>query len=231
MRTWGWGQLHAPVTHQIGRDTEEDLQSCQKVPQHTRVCRAGHHDRGCHRPKGPSVHHHCWMGYGLYILPSEDASGKGNTHVGREDSHKSIWCPLPRLRRAGVCTPLPSPGPWNQEEDCHQSSPGGTLWLPCARGFCAACWVTSSLLVVVQSFSRVWLFVTLWTAAGRLPCPSPSPGVCRNSCPTQPSHPLSSPSLTFNHSLHQGLFQWVGSSHQVDKKYWSFSFSINLSND
>ena len=34
----------------------------------------------------------------------------------------------------------------------------------------------------------------------------------------QPSHPLSSPSpLTFNLSQHQGLFKWVGSSHQVVK--------------
>ena len=34
----------------------------------------------------------------------------------------------------------------------------------------------------------------------------------------QPSHPLSSPSPpTFNLSQHQGLFQWVSSSHQVTK--------------
>ena len=33
----------------------------------------------------------------------------------------------------------------------------------------------------------------------------------------QPSHPLSSPSLAFNPSQHQGLFKWLGSSHQVDK--------------
>ena len=34
----------------------------------------------------------------------------------------------------------------------------------------------------------------------------------------QPSHPLSSPSLpAINLSQHQGLFQWVGSSHQVAK--------------
>ena len=34
----------------------------------------------------------------------------------------------------------------------------------------------------------------------------------------QPSHPLSSPSLpTFSLSHHQGLFQWVSSSHQVAK--------------
>ena len=40
----------------------------------------------------------------------------------------------------------------------------------------------------------------------------------------QPSHPLSSPSSVFSLSQHQGLFQWVSSSHQV-AKYWSFSFS------
>ena len=33
----------------------------------------------------------------------------------------------------------------------------------------------------------------------------------------QPSHPLSSPSPTFNLSQHQGLFKWVSSSHQVAK--------------
>ena len=33
----------------------------------------------------------------------------------------------------------------------------------------------------------------------------------------QPSHPLSSPSPTFNLSQHQGLFQWLSSLHQVAK--------------
>ena len=33
----------------------------------------------------------------------------------------------------------------------------------------------------------------------------------------QPSHPLLSPSPSFNLSQHQGLFQWVSSSHQVAK--------------
>ena len=47
----------------------------------------------------------------------------------------------------------------------------------------------------------------------------------------QPSHPLLSPSpLAFNLSQHQGLFKWVGSSHQV-AKYWSFSFSISPSSE
>ena len=55
----------------------------------------------------------------------------------------------------------------------------------------------------------------------RLPCPSPSSRTCSNSChwvsdAIQPSHPLSSPSPpALNLSQHEGLFQWVSSSHQV----------------
>ena len=45
----------------------------------------------------------------------------------------------------------------------------------------------------------------------------------------QPSHPLSSPSPTFNLSQHQSLFQWVSYLHQVE--YWSFSFSISPCNE
>ena len=48
----------------------------------------------------------------------------------------------------------------------------------------------------------------------------------------QSSHLLSSLSPpAFNLSQHQGLFQWVSSSYQVAKKYWSFSFSISPSNE
>ena len=47
----------------------------------------------------------------------------------------------------------------------------------------------------------------------------------------QPFHPLLSPSPpAFSHSQHQGLFQWLSSSHQV-AKYWSLSFSIGPSNE
>ena len=56
----------------------------------------------------------------------------------------------------------------------------------------------------------------------RLPCPSLSPGVCSNSGPlSRWCHPTSSslspPSSGLSLSQHQGLFQWVGSSHQVAK--------------
>ena len=57
----------------------------------------------------------------------------------------------------------------------------------------------------------------------RTACPSPNPGACSNSCLTSTwCHPTissrSSPSPpAFSLSQHQGLFQWVGSSHQVAK--------------
>ena len=51
-------------------------------------------------------------------------------------------------------------------------------------------------------------------------CPSPTPGVTQThvhwvSDAIQPYHSLLSPSPALNLSQHQGLFQWVGSLHQV----------------
>ena len=57
----------------------------------------------------------------------------------------------------------------------------------------------------------------------RPPCPSPTPRSTQThvhwvSDAIQPFHPLSSPSPpALNLSRHQGLFQWVSSSHQVAK--------------
>ena len=57
----------------------------------------------------------------------------------------------------------------------------------------------------------------------RPPCPSPTHEFTQIHVywvgdAIQPSHPLSSPSPpAFNLSQHQGLFQWVSSSHQVAK--------------
>ena len=55
----------------------------------------------------------------------------------------------------------------------------------------------------------------------RLPCPSPAPRACSNSCPSSQWCHLSSllfPSPpAFNLSQHHSLFQWVGSLHQVAK--------------
>ena len=54
---------------------------------------------------------------------------------------------------------------------------------------CCCCSVAKSCLTLA----------TLWLPHARLPCPSPPPRVCSNSCPwvsdaIQPSHPLSAPS-------------------------------------
>ena len=77
----------------------------------------------------------------------------------------------------------------------------------------------------VQPLSHVPLFVTPWTAAceaslavhHQLP-EFTQTHVHRVSDAIQPSHPLSSPSPPDpNPSQHQGLFQWVSSSHQVAK--------------
>ena len=87
----------------------------------------------------------------------------------------------------------------------------------------------------VQLLSRVWLFVTPWTAvlqASLSITNSCTPGLpVHHQLPEltqthvywvgdaiQPSHPLSSPfPPAFNLSQHQGLFHWVSSLHQVDK--------------
>ena len=77
----------------------------------------------------------------------------------------------------------------------------------------------------VQLLSRVWLFVTPWTACSRLGLPVhhqlpyfTQTHVHWVSDAIQTSHPLSFPSPpAFKLSQHQGLFQWVSSSHQVDK--------------
>ena len=51
----------------------------------------------------------------------------------------------------------------------------------------------------VQSLSRVWLFVTPYTAAHQLPCPSPTPRACSNSCPLSWwYHPTVSSSVPFS---------------------------------
>ena len=77
----------------------------------------------------------------------------------------------------------------------------------------------------VQLLSRVWLFATPWTAACQASLSfTNSQSLLRFisidwvSDTIQPSHPESSPSpLAFNLSQHQGLFQWVSSSHQAAK--------------
>ena len=71
----------------------------------------------------------------------------------------------------------------------------------------------------VQSFSRVWLFATPRTAAHQTSLHHQLPEFTRTHVhrvgdAIQLSHPPLSPSPpTFSLSQHQGLFQWVSSSH------------------
>ena len=86
---------------------------------------------------------------------------------------------------------------------------------------------TSSIYCISSvQFSHSVVSDSLWPHGlqhTRLPCPSPTPRTYSNSCPSrwwwQPT--ISSSIVPFfsclSLSQHQGLFQWVGSSHQVAK--------------
>ena len=82
--------------------------------------------------------------------------------------------------------------------------------------------LTSDQIRSDQSLSRVRLFVTPCSTPG-LPVHHQLPEFTqthlhRVSDAIQPSHPLSSPFFSCpNRSQHQGLFQWVNSSHEVAK--------------
>ena len=79
------------------------------------------------------------------------------------------------------------------------------------------------LAVVVQLLSRVQLFVTPWTGAARLPCPSPSPRVYSDSYPlSQWCHPMISSSSIFP-SIR--VFSNELALHIRWPKYGSFSIS------
>ena len=87
-------------------------------------------------------------------------------------------------------------------------------------------WITREApkVIVVQSLSCIRLLAILWTLYSM-------PGfLVHHSLPEltqthvhwvgdaiQPSHPLSSPSPALNLAQHQGLFHWIGSSHQLAK--------------
>ena len=84
--------------------------------------------------------------------------------------------------------------------------------------------VVRNAMILVNSLCCYCCSVAkFWPMKARLACLSLSPGVCSNlrrwvGDSIQPSHPLSPSSLfAFNLSQHLGLFQWVGSSHQVVK--------------
>ena len=101
-------------------------------------------------------------------------------------------------------------------------------WLICDLSF--HFYIFTTLCVEIQFSSVAPSCPTLCDPHGlqhtRLPCPSPSPRACSNSCPlSRWCHPTISSSVipflpALNLSQHQGLFKWVRWP-----KYWNFSIS------
>ena len=96
----------------------------------------------------------------------------------------------------------------------HVENPGRCLsQRKCTEGSLSHC----------SSLRHVWLSLTPWTTARQAPCPSVSVRFAQvhvhwvdDAIPS--SHPLLSPFRPApSLSQHQGLFQWVGSSHQAAK--------------
>ena len=77
-----------------------------------------------------------------------------------------------------------------------------------------------------QSLSRVWLFATPWTAS--LPCPSPTPRACSNSCPLSHwCHPtISSSVIPFSSCLQSFA---ASGSFPMSRLFTSGSQSIGVS--
>ena len=77
----------------------------------------------------------------------------------------------------------------------------------------------SHIITVVQLLSCVQLFATLWTAAHQASLPFTISGSLLKLMSIESAMPSNHLSLPFppalNFSQHQGLFQWVGSLHQV----------------
>ena len=91
----------------------------------------------------------------------------------------------------------------------------------------------------VQSLSRVWLLATPWTIACQA-CLSITNSwsllrlmSIESVMPSNHLILLAPSPPTFNLSQHQGLFQWIFASVLCIRwpKYWSFCFSISLSNE
>ena len=100
----------------------------------------------------------------------------------------------------------------------------------CTIGVCVSMEMFTCLCTMYVSVSLVQFLNHVPTLCNPMDCSTPGFPVFRHLSELaqthvhrvgdaiQPSHPLSSPSPpAFNLSQHQGLFQWVGSSHQVAK--------------
>ena len=85
----------------------------------------------------------------------------------------------------------------------------------------------------VQLLSHARLSVTPWMQHARLPCPSPTPGACPNSCPLTSIHLILCHPFLLLPSVFPRIRVFSHKSVLYNKwpKYWSFSFSISPFNE
>ena len=89
-------------------------------------------------------------------------------------------------------------------------------------------WILKVVISSVQSLSHVWLFMTPGLQHARLPCPSPSPGACSNSCPSSRwCHPTISSSVVPFSSCPQSFL--ASGSFQMSQLLASGGQSIGVS--
>ena len=95
---------------------------------------------------------------------------------------------------------------------------------------------SSSYLLSLLLFSHMVMSDSLWPQGlqhARLPCPSPSLGICSNSCPSSWwCHPaITSSVVPFSSCLLSSVrvFSSESALHMRRPQYWSFSFSLSPS--
>ena len=95
-------------------------------------------------------------------------------------------------------------------------------WVKIDGPICPSSILKYSQFSSIQSLSRLWLCDPMNRSMPGLPVHHQLPESTQThanwvSDANQPSHPLSSPPPAPNPSQHQGLFQWVNSSHEAAK--------------
>ena len=140
-------------------------------------------------------------------------------------SRQEYWSRLPCPSPEDLPDPGIEPRSLTLQADAFTSEPSGKPWHLVNS--------QEMLLILIAWFTLIWVQFSHSVMSDslrphglqhtKLPCLSPTPRACSNSCPSSWwCHPTISFSIVtsppvFNLSQHQGLFQWISSSHQVAK--------------
>ena len=173
------------------------------------------------------------MAEGIF-KPSVIGSITWNYRIVMENIHQ--WCRKELTEQAWDCYPkrLLAVLTWIDVNDktVFSTSSTRTIWLFCFTLLIQ--WIIFLGVSSVQLLSRVWLFVTPWTAAHQASLSITNSRSLRNSCPlSRWCHPTISSSVVPFSSCPQSFP--ASGSFQISQsgwpKYWSFSFSISPSNE